>query len=266
MEIALTTNHSEAQQRPWHSGRALIWKAWQESRGRFFAALVLLSALVVYAVMTSPDFLTRYNARHPDEPLVYSAYIWSGLFHYALQGLWILCAFVLALGGLARERATGVVLFTLGLPVKRLHLFLIRAAMATVESIVLAVVSSLLIPILSLFVSKSYSPLQALMFGVLMGAAGLVFLTFGLLLSEIFEAEFTAPVVGLCAITTTFLSYKAHAIRGRNVFDVMSGAAHIHPSTQLLTGALPCSGLFICGLVSLGLLCTTFAIIRARDL
>jgi hypothetical protein len=104
------------------------------------------------------------------------------------------------------------------------------------------------------------------MFGVLMGAGGPVFLTFGLLLSEIFEAEFTAPVVGLCAITATFLSYKAHTIHGWNVFDVMSGAAYIHPDTQLLTGAIPWAGLTICLLVSFGLLCASFAVIRARDL
>ena len=52
------------------------------------------------------------------------------------------------------------------------------------------------------------------MFGVLMGAGGLAFLIFGLLFSEIFEAEFTAPVVGLCAITATFLSYKARTFHG----------------------------------------------------
>jgi hypothetical protein len=97
--------------------------------------------------------------------------------------------------------------------VKRRHLFLIRAAMATVESIVLAVVSALFYSYPPSW-GKSYPPLQALMFGVLMGAGGLVFLIFGVLLSEIFEAEFTAPVVGLCAITATFLNYKARTFHG----------------------------------------------------
>ena len=266
MEIALTTNLSDAKQRSWQIWRALIWRAWQESRGRFFAALVLLVALVIYAVLTSNAYLTGFNSHHPDHPLIYSVYVWSGLFYYALQGLWILCAFILGMGGLARERATGVVLFTLGLPVKRLHLFLIRGAVAWAESILLAVFSALLIPILSSFVGKPYPLIQALMFAVLMSTAGLIFLTFGLLLSEIFEAEFTAPVVGLCAITAIFFSYKAHTILGWSVFDVMSGAAYINPSTQLLTGVVPWPGLSICILVSLGLLWTTVVIIRARDL
>lgn len=266
MEIALTTDRYKPEEDFWPGRRALVWKAWHESRGRFFAALALLVALVIYAVLTSPAFLARYNARFPDKPLFYSVYVWSGLFHYALQGLWVLAVFVIALGGLAREKATGVALFTLGLPVRRLHLFLIRAAVAWAESIALGVTSALLVPILSMFAGESYPLIQALAFGTLMSTAGLVLLAFGLLLSEIFEGEFTAPVVGLCALTAVFLSYKAHALHGWNVFDVMSATASIDPTTQLLTGAVPWLGLVICLLISFGLLFTAGAVIRARDL
>jgi ABC-type transport system involved in multi-copper enzyme maturation permease subunit len=266
MEIALTTNPAKPTTAFRSYGPTLLWKAWLDSRGRFFSALVLLPTLVAYAVLTSPSFLARYNARFPDKPLLYSVYIWSGLFHYALQGLWVLAAFVLALGGLAREKSTGVALFTLGLPVKRLHLFLIRSAMAWAESIVLGLASALLIPILSSLVGESYSFLQAFAFGALMSVAGLVILAFGLLVSEIFEGEFTAPVVGLCALTAVFLSYRAHALRGWNVFEVMSAAASIDTNTQLLTGALPWLGLAICLLLSCGPLLTAGAVIRSRDL
>jgi ABC-type transport system involved in multi-copper enzyme maturation permease subunit len=266
MEIALTTNDPETQQHSGPARRALIWKAWQESRGRFFAALVLLVALVAYVVLTGPGYISRHNARFPDKPLVYSIYVWSGLFYYALQGLWMICAFVLAMGGLARERAIGVALFTLGLPVKRLHLFLIRAAMAWGQAILLAVISALLIPVLSRSVGEFYPATQALMFGMLMSTAGGVILAFGLLLSETLESEFTAPVIGLCVISAVFFSYKAHTIPGWNVFNVMSGAAYISPGTQLLTGAMPWLGLSISLLVLLGLLCTSVVVIRARDL
>lgn len=262
----MTTNESNPRKASPSYEPALLWKAWLDSRGRFFSALALLTLLVVYAVLTSPSFLTRYNARFPDKLLLYSVYVWSGLFHYALQGLWVLAAFVLALGGLAREKSTGVALFTLGLPIRRLHLFLIRAAMAWAESIVLGLASALLIPILSWLVGESYSFLQALAFGALMSVAGLVILAFGLLVSEIFEGEFTAPVVGLCALTTVFLSYRAHTFRGWNVFDIMSASASIDPNTQLLNGALPWVGLAICLLLSCGLLLTAGFVIRSRDL
>jgi len=266
MGIKLTIRRFHQQTNSWSASLALVRKAWQQSRSRFFSALMLLTVLVVYAVFTSPGVLARYNTRFPDKPLTYSVYVWSGLFHYALQGLWTLAVFVIALGGLAREKVTGVALFTLGLPVRRLRMFLIRAAVAWTEAIVLGLASALLIPMLSLLVGESYPFTQALLFGALMSTAGTVLLAFGLLVSELFEGEFTALVVGLCTITAVFLSYKAQAFSGWNVFDVMSATSYIDPKTQLLTGPLPWPGLVICFFLSLGLLLTAGIVIRAREL
>lgn len=265
MEIALTTNDSHPD-RVFQTGSiSVLWKAWRESRGRFFSALVLLASLVVYAVLTSRGFLDRYNTRFPDKALLYSAYVWTGLFHYALQGLWVLCAFVLALGGLAREKMTGVVLFTLGLPVGRLRLFLIRASVAWAESIALGLASAILITELSALVGESYPFRQALTFGALMTAAGLVVVAFGLLLSELFEGEFTSPVTGLCTLLAIFLGYRSHTLPGWNVFDVMSATSSIDPRTQLLAGTFHWFGLAICLLISAVLLLFTGAVIKFRD-
>ena len=262
MEIALTTSSHRVL--PFGSA-PLLWKAWCESRGRFFSALVLLTSLVVYAVLTSPGFLARYNAHFPDKLLLYSVYVWTGLFNRTLQVLWVLVAIVVALGGLAREKATGVALFSLALPIKRLHFFLIRAAMAWAESIVLGVVSALLIPSLSLLVGETYPFSQALSFGLWMSVAGFVILAFGLLLSEMFEGEFTAPVVGLCSLTAIFLGYRSHTLRGWNVFDVMSATASINPQTQLLTGTFHWFDLAACLLLSVALLFTAGAVVKTRD-
>src|SRR6266851_1420977 len=174
MEIALIINPSRPYQICVPGSISVLWKAWRETRARFFSALVLLTSLVVYAVLTSPGFLARYNTRYPDKPLVYSVYVWTGLFHYALQGLWVLAALVVALGGLAREKATGAALFTQGLPVGRRRLFLIRASVAWAESIAFGLASAILIPALSAFVGESYPFFQALAFGASMTAAGLV--------------------------------------------------------------------------------------------
>jgi ABC-2 type transport system permease protein len=266
MVIAVTTDRSRPCRGFRSAGAAVLWKAWQESRGRFFSALVLLASIVTYAVITGPEYVMSLHNLKPGRPYVYSAYIWGGLFHYALQGLWVLAAFIVTLGGLRREKATGVVLFTLGLPVARLRLFLIRAALACAEAIALALLPALLIPILSSFVGESYPFSQALAFGGLMSAAGLVIVAIGLLLSEIFEGEFTAPVVGLCALTTVFLSYKSETLRGWNVFDVMSATASVDPATGLIKGTLPWPGLAVCLLVSVGLLFAVGLTIRTRDL
>ena len=244
---------------------SVFWKSWRESRGRFFSALVLLASFVVYAVITSPGFLSRYNTRFPDKPLLYSVYVWTGLFHYALQGIWVLAAFIVALGGLAREKATGAALFMLGLPVSRRRLFLIRASVAWAESIAFGLASAILIPASSAFVGESYPLLQALSFGASMTAAGLVVVAFGLFLSEVFEGEFTSPVVGLCTLTAIFLGYRAHALRGWNVFDVMSATSSIDLKTQLLTGGFHWFGMIVSFLISAVLLGAASAVVQVRD-
>lgn len=246
--------------------RALAWRAWRESRARFAAATVLLAALVIYGVVTAPGYIARHNAHFPDKPLPYSVYVWSGFFHYALQGLWVLAVFVLAFGGLARETATGTALFTLSMPVRRFHVLLIRTAVAWAQSLALAVGAALLIPLVSRAVGESYPLSQAFAFGLLMGCAGFVVLALGLLLSEIFEGEFTTPVIGLCSIATVFFSYKAHIVPGWNVFDVMSASSSIDPQTQLLHGALPWPGMVLCLCLSLSFLASATFLAQRRDL
>lgn len=266
MVIALTTSPSNPRESFASAHIAILWKAWKESRDRFLTAMALLMSVVIYAVVTGPGYLERYNSMFPERHLTYSAYVWDGLFHYALQGLWVLGAFVLTLGGLRREKATAVTPFILGLPVARLSLFHDRAALACAEAMALGLAPALLIPVLSPLAGESYPWSQALVFGSLMSVGGLVIVALGLLLSEIFEGEFTAPVVGLCALTTIFLSYKTRTHRGWNVFDIMSATASIDPATRLLKGTVPWLGLAICLVISFGLLFTAGLAIRTRDL
>jgi ABC-type transport system involved in multi-copper enzyme maturation permease subunit len=225
----------------------------------------MLTALVIYGVITAPGYMARHNAHFPDKPLPYSVYVWSGFFHYALQGLWVLAAFVLTFGGLARETATGTGLFTLGLPVRRSRLFLLRTAIAWAQSIALGLGAALLIAVVSRFVGESYPLDQAIAFGLLMSFAGLAIVALGMLLSEIFEGEFTTPVVGLCAIATIFFSYKAHILTRWNVFDVMSAADSIDPQTQLLHGTIPWTGLAGCVCLSVFMLTFATFLVGRRD-
>jgi ABC-type transport system involved in multi-copper enzyme maturation permease subunit len=262
METELTTKTSIRKRSP---EKALLWKAWLESRARFFAALVLLIGTVTYAVLISNSWLARYNLRHPGEPLLYSAFIWSGLFNWLLQGSWILAAFVLGLGGLRREGATGAALFTLGLPIGRSRLMTIRATLLAAECAALALLPSLLIPILSRIVGQSYPTSQALEFGVLMGCAGLVFPCFGLLLSTLFEGEFTAPVLGICIVATVFFGSKQPSLHRWSIFDVMNGASFIDPSTQLLVNSAPWLGLGICLLAAFMMLYAATSLLKSHD-
>lgn len=261
MVTALTTNSPQTA----NFRHALLWKAWQESRARFFSALALVVIVVSYAILISTDWLARYNSFHPTEPLPYSAFIWSGLFNWLLQATWILAAFVLGLGGLRREGATGSALFTLALPIARTHLLLSRAMVAIAESMLLALTPALLIPLLSSATGHTYPWSQGLLFSLSMGIAGMVFLCVSLLLSSLLEGEFTAPVVGILIVGSVFLGSKQWQLHKWSILDLMSAAGAIDPSTQYLRGPLPLLGLTLCTLASLSMLFVSIAILRRRD-
>src|SRR5206468_5595564 len=101
------------------------------------------------------------------------------------------CAFILGLGGLWREKATGVSPFTLSLPVARKDLVLVRIAVAIVESFVLALIPCLLIPIFSWATGHHYPLAQSVTFALFLAVGGLVFVGLGVLLSSLFEGEYT---------------------------------------------------------------------------
>jgi ABC-2 type transport system permease protein len=186
------------------------------------------------------------------------------LFDWYLQGLWIACAFILGLGGVWRERATGVATFTLSLPVTRKRLVLTRAAVAIVQAFVIALVPCLLIPMFSAMTGYHYPVAQSFGFALLLATGGLVFVGLSILLSSLFDGEYTAFVFGLCAIATTFFVFKARSLHRWSIFDLMSGARHIDPSTHLLN-SVPWLGLSISVLISALLVITSVQITHSRD-
>ena len=154
--------------------------------------------------------------------------------------------------------------FTLSLPVTRKRLLLTRAAVAIVEAFVIALLSCLLIPLFSPMNGYQYPLAQSFAFGFLLAVGGLVFVCFSLLLSSLFEGEYTAFVLGICAIATAFFAFKARSIHRWSIFDMMSGAKHIDPNTYLLR-TLPWAGLSISLLISFLLLSTSIEITRSHN-
>jgi len=260
----LNTDSREERRVPWATCRALVAKAWSESCNRFFASLGLLLILVGYSILSGPQFLQGLAINHPDEALPYSGYVWMILFDFYLQGFWIACAFILGLGGIWRERATGVAAFTLSLPVTRKNLVLVRAAVAIVESFVIALIPCLLIPLFSWVTGNHYSIAQSLAFALCLAVGGLVFVGLSVLLSLLFDGEYTAFVFGMCAIAIVFFAFKARSIHRWSIFDVMSGARHIDPTTHLVL-SIPWLGLTISVLISILLLCASVQITRSQD-
>ena len=245
--------------------RALLWKAARESSGRFWTSLVFLLALVCYVVLSGPAYVAGYARIHPEESFTFSEYVWQALFNYYLQGFWIAAVATLGFGGILRERATGVVSLTLGLPLSRAAMVVSRVAVGVLEAAMLAMIPALAIPILSRVVGADYPVLQAAGFGFLLLGAGLVFLCYGVLLSAIFENELTAPIVGFISIGAAFMVMKFNTIHRFSIFDVMSGARSINPVSHFLERDLPWVGIAASLAAAIAFLLAATSIFRRRD-
>jgi ABC-type transport system involved in multi-copper enzyme maturation permease subunit len=243
----------------------LIYKNWLETRWRFLAALVLLSAIVVYAVLRSGSVIHDREAFRPGEHIIYAQYIWIMLYKGHLQALWILSTVMLGMGGLWRERASGVAAFALSLPVSRRRLVLVRAAVGAAEAIILALVPSILIWLFSPLADKSYPLAEALLHSILFVGGGLVFYGLGLLISHLMQGEFSVPALSLGLCLVSYIAFQVLRFKTFNPFDLMSGKYYLDPNTFLLRGTLPWIPLFIFVLLLCVTIFISIRIAQSRD-
>jgi ABC-type transport system involved in multi-copper enzyme maturation permease subunit len=242
----------------------LIYKAWLETRWRFFAGLVLLIAISVYTVLKAQGIIQdREQFRH--EHILYAQYIWILLYKGFLQTLWILSAVMLGMGGVWREKAAGVAGFTLSLPVSRRRLVLIRAAVGAVEAITLAVVPSILIWVASVLTGNPYSLHEAILHSVLMVGGGLIFYGLGLLLSHLMQGEFSVPTLGLGVCLVLYIAFQTLRLETYNPFDLMSGRHYLDPNTFLLRDGLPWLPLSLFFSITIAMILASVKIAETRD-
>ena len=223
----------------------MLWyKAWRESQARFLLSACTIAGLcVVFVLFHSQGAASAYRSR------TYVEYIWRIVYKGYLREIFALLALLLGVGGLRRERDYGTAGFTLTLPVSRLRLVSIRAAMGLSEIALLSFLPVIVIPALSPLVGQVYPWTQALEFGLLWAAGGSFLFVIGFLASILFAGEYTAAVV---AVTVT-LGYSVVADRPFvqryviDVHDLMSGTGthHFQPDVFLLVGPLPSAALSI---------------------
>src|SRR5438445_12228847 len=104
---------------------ALFERSWHERRQRFRWALIGLSTLVAYVVLTSPGFRRGEAIQYPEHLVTgYAEYIWLALFNYYFQGFWIAAVVLLSFGGLQWEKTVGTISYTLSLPIEGSELLL----------------------------------------------------------------------------------------------------------------------------------------------
>src|SRR5262245_39009580 len=182
----------------------MLWyKAWLETRWRFLIGLALLVCSCAAVVLTYPQvvklmpmvsqtdagggMLGQRIREAADIARTYRGYAWSQWFNQNLANLWTLFAVLLGTGGILTQTSGGAALFTLSLPVSRNQLMQVRALTGLAELFVLAVVPSLLLPLLSPAVGQSYGVGDTLVHSICLFVAGGVFFSLAVLLSTVFS-------------------------------------------------------------------------------
>jgi hypothetical protein len=146
----------------------LLYKAWIETRVRFFAGLVAAAIVCIFYMeqhawlvgMWTAELQNPHGYHMKWMPLgihEYGWYLWHYLYDTYLQQVWALFAILFAFGGLIRERNGGTVLFSLGLPVSRRRWLFTRLAVALLESIGLSLFAVLVIVFGSAAIHQTYS-------------------------------------------------------------------------------------------------------------
>ena len=247
------------------STKALIRKAWLESKARFTAAAIVLGILGVSTVLRAPATIAGWERVHRGEQMSYPLYIWLSLPHGFLQFLWIIAAVILGLGGLLREDAAGSTGFSLGLPVSRSKHVLTRAAVGAAEAVVLGFIPGLIVVIMSPLIHRSFPLSQALMFATMFVLAGLVFFALGFLLSHVLRGEYGAPAVGLAGIAAFYILTKLPSLERLSVFDAMDGKRVLVGHTFFLGSQFPAVQILASLILAACFILLSIARVKARD-
>jgi ABC-2 type transport system permease protein len=252
----------------------MLWyKAWLETRWRFLVGMGLLLLFAGLGVAARPT-LAEVRIEMPNlggrlgelvqEGLTlmssYRGYVWSQWFGKNLLQFWTLFAVLIGVGGLATERAGGVALWTLSLPVTRRRLLAVRAGIGALELLALAVIPSLLICLLSPAIGESYPVTEALAYSLILYTGGAFFYGLALLLSTIFQDQLKAVLAGMSlAIVMGLLSLLSARAAQYSVYKVMTGEAYF------TSGAPPWMGLASCLAAGLAMFFVSLRLLERRD-
>ncbi|HEY3826041.1 MAG TPA: hypothetical protein VGL82_15860 [Bryobacteraceae bacterium] len=216
----------------------MLWyRSWLETRWRFLISLGVLVCSVGGIVFLWPKVVELIPAASnlPESGSLggkireavelsrnYPSYIWSQWYAKNLISLGTLFAVLLGAGGVLSKRSGGM--FMLSLPVSRRHLLGTRAVTGLAELTVLALAPSVLIPLLSPAVGKTYGIEDALVYGGCFFIAASLFFSMALLLSTIFEDVWRPLLISLAVCALMVLAEQPGLSRWHyGIVRVMSG-------------------------------------------
>lgn len=192
--------------------KALVHKAWLETRTRFITAVIVTVAVCGFFTLAHTwieGTWQRDLIEHPeyDNPpwflrvmRDYPFYLYHFVYADFFQKIWVFLAVLLGVGGLSREAAHGSAGFTLSLPVTRTRLFAARALVALAELLALTILALVAILIGSWIMRLPYPIDHGISHLATLFVAGVFFLAASLCLSEFVEGENTPIVIALGGI------------------------------------------------------------------
>ncbi|MBI1788394.1 MAG: hypothetical protein HYR60_12705 [Acidobacteria bacterium] len=209
----------------------MMWyKAWLESRWRFFAGLMLVALIAAVDIGQAKIIMPRLGIPANQ----FNQFVWKEYFTRVSLG-WTFSTLLLTAGGLVREHALGTSLFSLSLPISRRHWLTIRAFMALGQSFVLSLVPAIVIPTVASLIGRSYSPWEATKFSLLVFLTGLAAFAVGILCSSLIQGEYAAVALGfgfvfLCGMLANVVA--PHSEYG----EYITGRHHVDTAWHLTKG------------------------------
>lgn len=254
----------------------MLWyKAWLETRWRFVIGLAVLMLSACGTVLSYPRVVQLLSSglkidmsgeigREVIEAVAlartYRGFVWSQFFRQNMLQMWAVFAMLLGTGGLLSQASGRGTLFTLSLPVTRTRLLGVRAATGLAELLVLAVVPSLLLPVLSPVVGQTYSVGDALVHSACLFIAGAVFFSLAFLLSTVFDDVWRPLLIVFCAAAVLAFSGIVFPELARySIFGLMGGEVYFR------SGGLPWLGLLATAALSAAMLYAATRNIARQD-
>lgn len=257
----------------------MLWhKAWLETRGRFLTGLMLAAIVgfgIIYDFRATERLIPVVRSIDPSsidtsgligaaikESLqarqTFRGFVWFQWYRQNLTFLVVVFAALLGSGGLL-ARSGGAALFTLSLPVSRSRLIGTRAAVGLVELLAIAIVPSLVLPLLAPGIGQSYSVIDVFVHGACMFVVGAVFFALAALLSNEY-ADVWRPVLIACVVAACLgmLEYIP-AFSPYGMFRVMNGETYYRQS------GLPWLGLVLNAAIAVTLLRTAAVKLARKD-
>jgi ABC-2 type transport system permease protein len=252
----------------------MLWyKVWLETRWRFLIGLAVLMVFACGAVLDYPA-IARLNAsvsaidapgnlgrlirEAAETQRTYRGFIWFQWYRQNLVQTWTILAVLLGSGGLLAS-SSGAALFALSMPASRTKLASVRAATALLELLVLALLPSLLIPVLSPVIGQHYALGDTAVHTVSLFLAGSVFFSLAFLLSAVFD-DFWRPMLITCAVALS------QTLVGALVGLPFSGLLRVMSAESYFrAGQVPWIGFGLAVFAGLLMLCAAVAIVERRD-